>query len=339
MVDIVLPDLDDLRDYIPPPRPVPNLGYCCLSITLGEIKPAKNRIFTSRTCTKKTWEAKGVDYISELVLKNVIDLAKIIVWNNDNGIRLFRMSSEIFPWASEWRWKELKDYEEISSRCFYAGELARRYDQRVTFHPSHFVVLTSQKELVVERSLKELETHSEFLDMMGFKPSLWNKINIHIAATYGDKPAAIERFKTNYKRLSENCKRRMSLENDDTPNDYSIDDLLPIAKELGCGVTWDFHHQKFCYGKMSPKEAFLAAIETWGDVRPIIHWSESPEDLNKKRSAHSDYVTHLDLWGYEDKVDVMIEAKSKELALLRYRDEILPKKLEEQLKTTEIEKN
>lgn len=327
MCSIKLPNLDDLKDYVPPPRPIPNIGYCGLNKTIGETKPLKNRIFTSRTCTLKTFKEKGVDYISELILKNVHDLAIIIQWNHENGIRLFRMSSEIFPWNSYWQWKELKDYDEIKKKCFYAGELARIYDQRLTFHPSHYVQLASLKSDVVEKSIKDLEIHSEFLDMMGFEPSLWNKLNFHIGGVYNDKQSAIERWKQNFNLLSENCKKRIAIENDDKPDCYSVDDLLPVVKELGIALTYDLHHYKFCNDKLSAKEAFLAAIETWGDVTPIIHWSESPKDLSKRRSAHSDYVTHLDLWGNEHKVDVMIEAKFKELALLKYRDEILPKEL------------
>lgn len=150
-------------------------------------------------------------------------------------------------------------------------------------------------------------------------------INIHVAATYGDKPAAIYSFKNNFNLLSDNCKMRMALENDDTLNDYSIDDLLPIAKELKCAVTYDLHHYKFCQGELSAKEALEEAMKTWGNIKPVVHWSESPEDLTKRRSAHSDYVTHLDLFGYEYDVDIMIESKCKELALLRYRNKLLEK--------------
>lgn len=334
MTDIRLPTLEELKDYVPPPRPVPNLGYACINESLSNVKPAKNKITTNRTCTKKTFEAKGLDYIGELVLQNVIDLAKIICWNNDHGIRLFRMSSEIFPWATHWDFKDLKDYEEIKAKCFYAGELARIFDQRLTFHPNHFVVLASPREEVVKNSLKELESHSEFLDMMGFEPSLWNKLNFHLAATYGDKPAAIERFKKNFWRLSERCRKRVSIENDDTPNDYSTEDLLPIAKELDCATTFDAHHHGFCPGSLSAEDAFRAAIATWKGVRPIMHHSESPEDPDKKRSAHSEWIKGpIELWGHDSNVDVMLECKRKEKALLKFRQQLKTESSSENLES------
>jgi UV DNA damage endonuclease len=303
--------------------PTPNIGYCCINMTLSNVKPIKNRITTNRTCIKRTFQARGLDYISELMLKNLLDLEKIIEWNYQNKIYLFRISSSIFPWVTEYRFHELKDYQEIKTQCKKIGDLATKYHQRLTFHPSHFVVLASPKPEVVKNAIHELEAHSELFDMMGYAPSLENKINIHIAATYGNKEKTIIRFKENFMLLSENCRKRMAIEQDDKINCFSIDDLLPIAKELNCAITYDLHHQRFCFGELTAKEAFLEAIKTWGNTRAIIHWSESQQDGSRKPNAHSDYVYNLDLYGYEDKVDIMIEAKMKELALLRYRNTLL----------------
>lgn len=315
--------LDTLRNYVPPPRPTPMLGFCCISCVLREQKPAKSAIYTNRTCIKKTYLEKGLPYISELVLKNVTDLAGIIQYNKENNIRLFRMSSGMFPWASEYRIKDLPDFDAIRAKLLFAGTLARIYDQRLTFHPSHYTVLASPKPEVVKKAVAELEVHSECLDLMGFEPSLWTKVNIHIAATYGDKPATVERFKQNFSLLSENCKKRMAIENDDTANDYSISDLLPIARDLGIAVTFDIHHHSFCPGTMTGKEALEAAMTTWGDVTPIVHYSESSS--NRKPIAHSDYVQGpVDFYGHNADVHIMLECKQKDKALLRYRDEILP---------------
>ena len=41
----------------------------------------------------------------------------------------------------------------------------------------------------------------------------------------------------------------------------------------------------------------------------------------RKPHAHSDYIKGpIALWGLEGQVDVMVEAKGKELAVLRYRE-------------------
>lgn len=95
-----------------------------------------------------------------------------------------------------------------------AGRIARTFSHRVTFHPSHFVKLASEDEGTVTRSIADLEFHSQILDAMGYLPaSPENKLNIHIGGTYGNKEATMERFVANFGRLSENCKRRLTLEN------------------------------------------------------------------------------------------------------------------------------
>lgn len=124
--------LASLEDYIPPPRPVPNLGYACLCMDLRELKPP---VFTSRDCIKRTFDAKGLPYIGELCLANCRDLARVIQWNHEHGIRFFRMSSVLWPWMGTFSFHDLPQKEEIAAALRFAGDLARKYDQRVTFHP------------------------------------------------------------------------------------------------------------------------------------------------------------------------------------------------------------
>ena len=161
------------------------------------------------------------------------------------------MSSAIFPWCSEYRLSDLRNIDQIQERCKFAGDLARAYNQRVTFHPSHYVCLASPKPHVVKKSIMELEAHSDLLDLMGYEPSLYNKCNIHVGGSYGDRASTLLRFAENFQLLSPNCKRRLAVENDDKPNEYSIEDLLPLANELGIAVTWDLHHQRFCTREFS----------------------------------------------------------------------------------------
>jgi UV DNA damage endonuclease len=162
--------------------------------------------------------------------------------------------------------------------------------------------------------------YSQIFDLMGYKPSVENKINIHIGGMYGDKLATLERFAENFKQLSPNCQKRLTIENDDWETGYSITDLLPLHEKIGVPLVFDFHHHRFCPGGLSEEEAFKAAVATWPEgIRPVVHWSESQE--GRRPSAHSDFVKGpLRLYDLKDKVDVMIEAKGKELALLRLRD-------------------
>ena len=90
----------------------------------------------------------------------------------------------------------------------------------------------------------------QVLDLMGFQPSHWNKINIHIGGVYGDKLSTLDRFAQNFERLSDNCKARLTLENDDWGCAFSVKDLLPLSQRCGIPIVFDFHHHKFCSGAL-----------------------------------------------------------------------------------------
>ncbi|GAB4823765.1 hypothetical protein N2152v2_010811 [Parachlorella kessleri] len=309
--------LAGLAGYDPGPLPVPNLGYACLNMVLRTLNPP---IFTSRDCIKKSFDNKGLPFIGELAMSNSRDLARLIQWNHEKGIRLFRMSSVLFPWVGTYEIDDLPNRAELATALRFAGDLARAYDQRLTFHPSHFVKLGAPNEELVAKSIRELEGHSQILDLLGYPPSHWNKINIHIGGVYNDKEGTLQRFADNFAKLSPNCRARLTVENDDIANSYSLKELLELHEKTGIPLVFDFHHHKFCTGGLTEEEAFKAALKTWpAGIRPVVHWSESQP--GRKPHAHSDYVRGpIFLHGLEADVDVMIEAKCKEQALLCYRD-------------------
>ena len=105
------------------------LGYACINMELR-----KDKIFTNRHMRQKTFEAKGIEYASELNLLNVKDLVKIIQWNIDNGIKVYRMSSDIFTWSSEYEFNQLPDYNEICSILKHAGKLTEETLDRIRKH-------------------------------------------------------------------------------------------------------------------------------------------------------------------------------------------------------------
>ena len=170
-----------------------NLGYACINTGLSA-----NKIMTNRTMRRKTFEAKGLDYVSELALANIKDLETIVKWNNEHRIKLFRLSSQIFPWSDDYKLSDLKDDAEICDRMFNIGNIATQAGQRLTMHPGPYNCLASPNQKVVEKTIRELNCHSEQFNMMGFEPSPYNKINIHVGGAYGDKEATLERFCMNF---------------------------------------------------------------------------------------------------------------------------------------------
>ena len=125
-------------------------GYACLNMSLCAQKP---KVFCSRSMIKRTFQAKGIDYASELALANTFDLIKYVAWNNAHGVKVFRVTSCMFPWASEYRLEDLPHFESIVSNLEFAGQLARDNGQRLSMHPGQFNVLTSEKPHVVENCI------------------------------------------------------------------------------------------------------------------------------------------------------------------------------------------
>ena len=298
------------------------MGYACINMQLSSQKP---KIYTGRSMIKRTFKDKGIKYASELGLQNTKDLFEIIKWNKENGFDFFRITSNLFPWCSEYKLEDMPDHWEIAGILGEIGKYVDEHKMRLTSHPGPFNVLTSPHEHVVENCINDLSTHGEVFDMMGVSRTPYNKINIHIGGAYGDKVSAMERFCKNFNRLPNSVKSRLTVENDDKATMYSVKDLYEgVYCKIGIPIVFDYHHHRFCTGGLSEEDALEVAISTWPtDIVPVVHYSESrnieQEDDKIKPQAHSDYVyDYIDTYGNE--VDIMVEAKAKELAVLKYKE-------------------
>jgi UV DNA damage endonuclease len=303
-----------------------NYGYACINMTLSDV-PKSKRIMTNRSMIKRTFKAKGIKYASELALDNIMDLLKILKWNEQNDIKFYRMSSDIFPWASEYEYSSLPDIREVRRRLKLIGEYATRNGHRLTFHPGPYNCLGSPHKHVVEKAYKDLNMHSRIFDMMGFEPSHYNKINIHVGGTYGDKDKTAARFIENFNNpdgLDTNCRKRFTLENDDKASMWSTKEIYEkIHHKTGIPIVFDYHHHRFCTGGLTEGEAVKLAAKTWPPwITPVVHVSESKAleygDPKIRKQAHSDFIKRpVDNHGQMH--DIMLECKKKELALLKLR--------------------
>ena len=287
-----------------------NIGYACINMSLGK------KVTTNRTMVKRTFLAKGLEYVSDLVLQNVADLERIIDWNEQNGIKMYRMSSDMMPWATEYEFTDLKDWNEISIILKRCGDKATKYNQRLSFHPGPFNVLVSPKEGVVANTIKDLEVHGRLMDALGLSKTPYNKINIHCNGVYGDKQSAMDRFIDNFKLLSDSVKSRLTIENDDKASMYSVKDLMYIHNAIKIPIVFDYHHHTFNTGNLSEQDALELAMSTWPKgITPAVHYSESK--MGSKPQAHSDYIERIPET-YGNIVDIMVEAKMKDKAILKF---------------------
>ena len=291
--------MDDLR-----------LGYACINLTLAE-----EGITTNRGMIKRTFSEKGIAYASELALANVQGLLRILQWNVEQGIHVFRITSELFPWASEYRLEDMPHYEAICALLTEAGKLP----VRVSTHPGPFNKLAGAG-VTLANTIRDLEIHATLFDLMGLAPSHHNKINIHVGGAYGDKAETLKRFADNYRALPDNIRLRLTVENDDKPGLFAVSDLVSLHDDCGVPIVFDYFHHKLYPGGWSEAEAFEAAYATWS-IRPAFHFSSSRkdhEDPSAKKEAHADWV-YDSIDNYGKPLDVMLEAKMKELSLLRYQ--------------------
>jgi len=300
---------------------VNRMGYACINMQLSNSKP---KVYTGRSMIKRTFKAKGIEYASELGLENCKDLFKIVKWNNENGFNFFRITSNLFPWSSEYKLSDMPNYTEICNILSDIGKYVSDNNMRITSHPGPFNVLTSPHPHVVDNCINDLSIHGEVFDLIGLSRTPYNKINIHIGGVYGDKVSAMDRFCTNFHRLPDSVKSRLTVENDDKASMYSVIDLYEgVYKVIGIPIVFDYHHHRFNTGDLSEQQALEMAMSTWGDIVPVVHYSESrnieQKDDTIRPQAHSDYVyDYIDT--YDNKVDIMVEAKAKELAVIKYKE-------------------
>ena len=297
-----------------------NYGYCCINTTLRTEKPT---ITTNRSMIKRTYTEKGIVYASELALQNVKDLVKIINWNNQNGVKLFRISSDMFPWMSEYEISDLPDYDKIKNVLKGAGKIAMDNGQRLTFHPGPFDVLASLTQRVVDKCIIDLNKHGEIMDLLGLPRDHSAPINIHVNTTQGGKNEAMQRFCDNFYLLEASVRKRLVVENDDKESQYTTEDLYQgVYNKTGVPITFDYHHHWCHPGELTQEEALKLASITWPiGIKQLVHYSSCQmiheDETQTNKRAHSDYIYEfIDTYGLN--LDVELEAKAKELALKKY---------------------
>jgi len=285
-----------------------SIGYACLTLGVP---------FTDM----KKCLIKNADEVrlNQLIAANLCALERMVDYNLRNGIKLFRISSDIIPFASSpvnsIRWSE--DY------AFQLAEIGRKIrtgGMRVSMHPGQYTVLNSPNAQTVENAIRELDYHALFLDSLGLDAS--HKIILHLGGAYGDKSLAIKRFTERYQALDDRVKARLVIENDDKI--YNIQEVLETGLDNRIPVVFDnLHHQANHGGDGGGEQNWIAeCAKTWGrdDGRQKIHYSQS--NPRKKVGAHSlsidiDAFLHF----YENlalpKPDIMLEVKDKNISAIK----------------------
>jgi len=296
------------------------LGLCCLNIKLREQKPT---VFASRSVILKTLQEKGVIYLQKKIIQNLQDILLMMDWNEQHGIKVFRLSSELFPHKSNPQ-APYYSYDFAIPLMKQIGEKSKQLKQRLTFHPGQYNVVGTPNRDIFNKTIYDLKYHADVLDYMELGND--SVIVIHGGGVYGNKKETIKRWCKQFKELPENVQRRLVLEN--CEKNFSIIDCLEVSEIINIPVVFDTHHYS-CYKILHPDEKFQepefymeAILETWKkrQIKPKFHVSEQGAG---KCGHHSDFIEVIPEYlleipkKFNCNIDIMIEAKMKEQAILK----------------------
>jgi UV DNA damage endonuclease len=289
-----------------------HLGYACINETL---KPRK-----FRTCRLKTIETKGIEVLKEIVLHNLDLLKDIIEWNHEHDIHFYRVSSDLIPLSTHpvvlekgFIWQKDPD---IKKALLEINKKVLAYKMRISMHPDQYTVLNTLKEDVLVRSIEYLQFHADLLEAIGGQDMI-----LHVGGVYGDKISAKKRFVDQYMLLNDTIKGYLRLENDD--KSYTIHDVIEIHQSTGVPIVFDYHHHRCHHEKKITKEDIDIIYSSWQGI-PKTHLSTGKAHATDR--SHHDYVKLEDLQALDglfgDKIiDVMVEAKKKDFAVLELKNE------------------
>jgi len=296
-------------------------GYVSQSMSLWDASPSKTVTYTRFS---QLPAEERMEKLLTVTAANLANTKRMLHYNIGHEIELYRFSSSIVPLAThpEVRWDFVTPFRDEWREI---GDLVKKHRLRVSFHPNQFTLFTSPREDVTKNAVVDMEYHYRMLEAMGVeKESL---INIHIGGAYGNKEESLERFRVNLKSLPAHIKEVMTLENDDKT--YTTDETLKICQLEGVANIFDYHHHMANLGEASLEQMLPQVFATWErrGLLPKIHIS-SPKTSSAFRS-HADYVDIeflqplLELLhSMKQDVDFMIEAKMKDLAMLKLVEDI-----------------
>jgi UV DNA damage endonuclease len=293
------------------------LGLCCQFLE----QPIKFRV-TTAAALQRLARREQLARLAELGSANAEALLQSLQYCATHGIGSFRILTPILPLKTHptvgYQADELPNVDKLVAKFRRCGEFARANDIRTGFHPDQFVVLNSPDENIVARAVADLESQSEIAEWTHA-----DTVNIHGGGGYGDKPAALERFKRNLEKLSLRARSRLTVENDDKT--FTPADLLPLCGSEGVPLVYDAHHHRCCPDGLTVEQATEAARATWKKREPLFHLSSPLEGWSgPKPERHHDYIDPKDFpaaWrGWS--LTVEVEAKAKELAVARLRSDL-----------------
>jgi UV DNA damage endonuclease len=286
------------------------LGYVAHCLSRG--------LTASHTCRLATATPAR---LNALTAQNLAELERILLFNEAEGIQVFRIGSALVPLASHpvnrtrW-WRTFgRDFAQL-------GRIASRSGQRLSLHPGpEAASLSSARASVRRAAVRELLYASRVLDLLG--QELHGRVVLHVGGAAPDRPHALAQAHRFLDRLPDEARRRLAIEHDDRI--WSAREVLPLAREHGLPFLADtLHNAVLPSTPVLPRAELLStAARTWHalGLRPKHHVAS--QRRGGRPGAHARRISDAALRGVlddlRDDADLMLEAKDKDLALLQLR--------------------
>ena len=292
-------------------------GLCCISLNLKEDG------YNFQTMTFKRFSSlprdEAISILGERIENNLLVTAQTIKYCAANNL-VYRVSSDLFPLityqAANIQLSDLPNYDSIEECFDIIKNIISTTKVRVSCHPSEFNVLASTNQDAVDKTITELNFYSRFFDRIGLEANYNNPMNLHVHNKHGTHDDIISRFLHNFHILDSNCRNRLVIENDDKINCWSVNELVNIFHpRTNIPITFDYLHHSCHSDSLSEKNALELCYSTWGNYKPLFHYSESRPGNNPR--AHADYAYNT-IDTYELDFDLDFELKMKDKAILQY---------------------
>ncbi|GIM28029.1 UV DNA damage endonuclease [Clostridium polyendosporum] len=297
------------------------LGYVAIALNLPKVTSSSTVTYSNYN--KLLSMEKKIEKLKAVTLSNLDDLYTILKYTIENQIHFYRITSALVPLCThpEVMW----DYRKIFRKDFQRiGAFIKQHNMRVDTHPDEFNVLNSNRDEVVENTIRNLWFHAHFFEDMEYSEG---KMVMHVGGGVGGKEKALERFKANFNKTPQEISSRIIIENDDKT--FTTKEVLELCKDLSIPMVLDVHHH-ICNNNGEKLTDLLGEIfQTWEgeSLPPKIHFS-SPREGEKDRK-HADYIEAESFIRFLDiakelgmDFDIMLEAKMKDLALFKLTEDI-----------------
>lgn len=283
------------------------IGYACLVMGVNKVN--------FKSCQLKKLNNER---LKTIIKHNLEVLERIIDYNIENDIKLFRITSDLIPFGSS-PVNNINWWDQFQKEFLLIGEKIKTSKMRVSMHPGQYTIINSLSQEVVNRAIDDLKYHARVLESLGLDNK--HKIILHLGGVYNDKKEAMKRFINNFYLIDEKIRKRIVIENDDKL--YNINEVLEIGHTLNIPVVFDILHHEVLPSNDEKKfkEWIDECRKTWKkeDGIPKIHYSQ--QDKEKKPGAHSktiDLKTFLTFVSKIDEdIDIMLEVKDKNLSTIK----------------------